>query len=316
MYFPYLYARKFELLSLRDATEEFQLSNTVVPVLEPVKAASGDLVRCMRILGERDAQMVIITNPHQGDFRNSVPDLWRTAIDPLFAQHANLLPGFLCRQTTTAAQIRTFLARFPDRDIAVLYWSPQLTDPQMAALVAEQRIRFHINLHDRMSAAQRQLLPRGKAVDVRDNFHALERNADYNGAEFFTDRHLTFAQNAVGYGDYSVVGSTFREGGGPPNAVAIHATYKQPGTGQIWVEHFVSDDVERGVGSVEGKFQQAARKLVRTVARRPAEFGNNNALRAYHADVAATHFPGLGESKRRQVLHHIAVNHLLLSGGL
>jgi hypothetical protein len=88
--------------------------------------------------------------------------------------------------------------------------------------------------------------------------------------------------------------------------------FKQSATGQIWVEHFVSDDVDRDVGSVGEKFQQAASKLVRAAARRRTEFGENGALSAYASDVQANYFPGLGESKRRQIHHHIALSHQAL----
>ncbi|MDA0573256.1 MULTISPECIES: sce7725 family protein [Burkholderia] len=316
MYFPYLYARRSELLALRDAVEDLPIQATVVPILEPVKANSGDLIRCLRVLAASEVQTIVITNPYQGDFRNGGVDAWRASLQDQFARQASLLPGFICRQHSTAREVERFLAQYPDRDVALLYSSPRLSDAEVRALVGQRRIRFHINLHDRMSAVQRGLLPRTKAVDIRDNFNALDRNADYDGSEFFTDRHLTFAENAVGYGDYSIIGATFREGGGQPHAVAIHSTYKQGDTGQLWVEHFVSDDIERNVGTVEEKFQQAATKLVRAVGRRPAEFGDNGALRAQRADVRARHFPGLGENKRRQIHHHIAVNHHSLVGAL
>ena len=95
--------------------------------------------------------------------------------------------------------------------------------------------------------------------------------------------------------------------------MAIHGVFTQAETGQVWVEHFVSDDVDPDVGSVEEKFHQAAAKLaVRAVHRRRAEFGENSALEAYAADVRANHFPGLGENKRREIHHHLAINHGIL----
>jgi hypothetical protein len=75
------------------------------------------------------------------------------------------------------------------------------------------------------------------------------------------------------------------------------------------VEHFVSDDVDPDVGSVEEKFHQAAAKLVRAASRRRPEFGQDTALAAYASDAHANHFPGLGENKRREIHHHIAINH-------
>lgn len=113
-----------------------------------------------------------------------------------------------------------------------------------------------------------------------------------------------------------MIGSTFRLGGGQPSSVVIHATYKHRTTGHIWVEHFVSDDIEREVGTVEEKFHQAAAKLVAAATRRPAEFGSNDALDAYAEHVRSHHYPGLGGNKRHQIHHHIALNHQILVGEL
>jgi hypothetical protein len=158
------------------------------------------------------------------------------------------------------------------------------------------------------------MLPTPKAVDVRDHFNKQTRNADYGAAEFFSDDHLSFEGNAVGFGDYSIVGSHFQAGGGPAHAVAIHGIYKNSETDNIWVEHFVSDDTDAAVGSVESKFLQAAGKLVDQFTERPHEFGNDAALVEFADDVEAEHFPGLGASKRRQIQHHLALISDFLSG--
>jgi hypothetical protein len=110
------------------------------------------------------------------------------------------------------------------------------------------------------------------------------------------------------------LGATFEPGGGQPSAVAIHATFKEGGA--VWVEHFVSDDVERDVGTVGEKFLQAAGKLVARVREAPLAFGRDEALQAYANDVAEEHFPGLPKNKERQIYHHLALMHQLLTGAL
>jgi hypothetical protein len=206
------------------------------------------------------------------------------------------------------------LGNHSNREVALLYWNPRLSEGDMARLVREPRIRFNIVLHDQMPATLKALLPRRTRVEARDHFHALPRNAEYAGTEFFSDSHLTFRPDSVGYGDYLTIGSIFRKGGGPAHAVAIHAVYKQQRTNQVWVEHFVSDDIDIEVGTVGEKFLQAARKLVRAVSRRRAEFGNNAALTAFADCVRTNHFPGLGVSKQLQIYHQIALNHQILRG--
>jgi hypothetical protein len=148
-------------------------------------------------------------------------------------------------------------------------------------------------------------------VDIRDHFNAQPKNSDYNGSEFFSDRHRTFRDMGIGYGDCMTIGSEYKKGGGPAHAVAIHATYKQTRSGDVWVEHFVSDDTELGVRTTAEKFLQAARKLVRAVSRRRVEFGNNAALDSYAEYVRTNSFPGV--NKQLQIHHHIALNHQILS---
>ena len=84
----------------------------------------------------------------------------------------------------------------------------------------------------------------------------------------------------------------------------------------MWVEHFVSDDIELTVGTVGEKFLQASAKLVARAQEFPRKFGNDEALQDYAADVAALHNPGLGKSKERQIYHHVALMHQLLTGQL
>jgi hypothetical protein len=165
-----------------------------------------------------------------------------------------------------------------------------------------------------MTAGQRALLPTTKRVSIRDYFNKLDRNSDYDGAELFTDRHRTFKASWAGFGDYAAIGSSFSATGGPPAAVAIHAIYKELKSGDVWIEHFVSDDIARNVGSVQGKFVQAAKKLTAAAKARPKQFGQNFALDEYAAHATSAHFPGLPKNKELQISHHLCLMLDVLSG--
>jgi hypothetical protein len=258
MYFPYLFGRGSELRALRDVSDELPLSTTVVPIIEPVKENTGDLKRCLNQLGTDGVKTVVVMNPREGDFSEIDLGGFRSDLAELFAKYVCLLPGFLCGPRNRMREVNAFLNRYPDKNLAVVYRGPQLTDGELRSVIAERRVIFHINRHDGLDPTQRALLPIGKAVDIHHRFNELPRNADYAGREYFTDSHLNFRANAVGYGDYSIIGPIYHPGGGPAAAVAIHAAFKHHATGQVWIEHFVSDDVDLEVGSVGEKFQQAA----------------------------------------------------------
>lgn len=315
MYFPYLYARQSELLALRSLRANYAIRDVLVPILEPVNRAVAPLVRLLNEFGDADDSLIVVTNPYQHDFHAGDFDGWIKPVEEAINSHAALTPGLLCTHTTTVPQIRDFLAQYRGRDVALLYMNARLTEGNAQRLADRANIRFHINLQERMSAAHRALLPRDKVVDIRDDFQRKARNSDYEGVEFFTDRHLNFQNVAAGFGDYTILGATFEAGGGQPSAVAIHATFTEQNA-EVWVEHFVSDDVERDVGTVGEKFLQAAGKLVSRVRAAPGAFGNDEALQAYANDVANQHFPGLPKNKERQIYHHLALMYQLLTGAL
>jgi hypothetical protein len=300
---------------MRSLRGNYPLRDVVIPILEPVNHAHAPLQRVLNEFGEADDNLIVVTNPYQHEFHGRALDGWIEPIEGAIDVHGSLIPGLLCTQATTAEQIRDFLTQYRERDVALLYMNARLSDAQVQRLADRANIRFHINLHERMSAAHRAMLPREKVVDVRDDFQRKARNADYEGIEFFTDRHLNYRQIAVGFGDYTILGATFEAGGGPAAAVAIHGTFKERG-GAVWVEHFVSDDIELNVGTVGEKFLQAAGKLVARAREFPRKFGNDEALQDFAADVAAQHNPGLGKSKERQIYHHVALMHQLLAGQL
>ncbi len=312
MYHPHLFARRAELLALRDLSEHLQMSESISPILEGAKADPRDLVKCLEVLGNAGVTATVILNPVVGDFKNHLLlEPWRQALAERFSKYPKLLPGYVCRPSSTMAQVGAFLNAYHDRATALLYWSPKLPDGDVKELAALESVRFHINLHDQMSNAQRALLPTNKAVDVKDHFAKCARNADYGGPEFFSDDHLNYSENSVGFGDFSIVGSQFIAGGGQAHAVAIHGIYKTD-EDSIWVEHFISNDVELEVGTVEGKYLQAAGKLVDAIFVRPNEFGDDLALEGFAGDVENGTFPGLAVSKRRQIYHHLALVNSLL----
>ena len=61
MYYPYLRARQFELIALRELVIEGHLRNTVMPILEPVKESFSNLDIANKVFKER----IFLTYHHQ-----------------------------------------------------------------------------------------------------------------------------------------------------------------------------------------------------------------------------------------------------------
>ena len=312
MYFPYLLTKQFDLLAVRGLLDATPNPTTVTPILEPVVTDSSDLRRCLELMGAAGAPLIVIMNPHQGPFRAGPFATWQKEVTNVLDQHPSLMAGFRCHQTTTLAQVHTALGRHLRNAKALLYSSPTLSLTDFAALGKDARVQYHLALGG-VSNAHSAMLPARRLAVVTDYFNKKTRNADYVGREFYTDAHKTTTATA-GYGDYTIAGSTFVARGGPAAAVAIHLIYKNSKTGDLWIEHFVSDDVSAQVGNVNAKYLQAARKAVKAFRARPLEFGRNEALDAIENDVRTAHFPGLGKSKERQILHHMLLTDAVLTG--
>ncbi|AYQ37042.1 hypothetical protein BLA9940_02556 [Burkholderia aenigmatica] len=316
MYLPFVFGRQSELRALSDVNKKYTASGRVVPIIEPVVAKPNDLLRCLGNFGKSQAKALVIVNPSQGDFKKVGAKAWRVEVDAELTKYPTLMPAFQCGPKTSFSAIDAFLSEYDGRQVGLVYYSPSLTDAEVKKLAGKSTIDFHISLQGKMTSTQRSLLPISKAIDVIDHFNKQDRNSDYSGAELFTDRHKTYSTTGIGFGDYTVTGSTFQPGGGKPAAVAIHATFKNPKNKDVWVEHFVSDDIDIKTGSANSKYLEAVAKLALAVPKRSSEFGKNAALTAYIEDYKTSHFSGLGKSKERQIYHHIAVMHDIIHGTL
>lgn len=307
MYFPFFYGRQSEFLALRAMLKDHRSLDPLVPVIEPVKRKSADLVRCADAYGKVGKSLAIILNPDKYELKAAEDcKAWRNEALKAIEKHESLLPTFRCGSSTTLAEVNAFLKRFEARAVALAYSSPSFTDAEIGILAGKANVRFHMMLNGKMTVAQQKLLPVKKRIDIRDYFNKQERNSDYSGREIFTDRVNTYKPSWAGFGDYASIGSAFAPGGGPPAAVAIHAIYRHK-SDDVWIEHFVSDETDKDVGSTESKFLEAARKLTAAAKSRPREFGTNFALDEYAQHVAAKHFPGLGKNKVLQIAHHICL---------
>lgn len=315
MYFPFMYGRQSELLAIRSLLTDSRSLSALVPVIEPVNQNFASLAKCLEACGKVNQTVVVILNPnkHQLDRKEAVAT-WQKAVFPLVEKYKFVLPAYRCHAATKPSDLEAFFKLFPERETAILYSSSTLAEAEARALVARENIRFHIDLNGKMTSSHRALIPKNKYVEIKDDFNKLERNADYGGQELFSDRIKTFSASGVGFGDYASIGSAFQSGGSTPAAVAIHAVYKNTETGDIWIEHFVSDDKDKAVGDAASKFVQAARKLVPAAKKRPKEFGENFALDAYEAHVKANSYPGLGKNKELQIAHHMCLMLDVLAG--
>jgi hypothetical protein len=316
MYFPYVFGRASELLAIRSSSKNYLSSGLVTPIVEPIVTKPAALIKAIEEIGQRGQKAIFITNPSQGELRGGATPEWVADVDASLAAHPTIVPGFLCRPGVTHSAVQAFLAKYAHRGVALLYLNSGLSDAVVQALAQVPNVAYHITLQGKVPNSHLALLPHAKTVHILDHFNKQPRNADYCGEEHFTDRHRSFSEHGTGFGDYTITGSEVQLGGGPPGAVAVHITYKSEADGNLWVQHFVSDDTDIGVGTTEGKFLQAVSKFAAEYHGRGAEFGANAAINDYLQNYNDSHYPGLGKNKERQIQHHIARVHDFLLTGL
>lgn len=309
MYSPYLYARQSELLALRALLKDGIDLSGLVPVLEPVLLETKGLKTCSEAFAKAGKPLIIATNPSQNEYKtlsNPKDALYKNIKDFIHAS-PSIIPGFNVSKNTTKSEIHTFLNQYSQQNVALIHNSPNISLNDLKAHTLFSNIKYNIILSNKITTAHKSALPIPSLISVEDSFIKQAKNADYSGKEHFTDKHKTIGSDKLAYGDYTITGQTLDIGGGKPGAVAIHAIYKDPSTQDIWIEHFVSNETDRNIGSAESKFLEAARKLVKETTSRPAEFSNNSALQAYRDHVAQNTWPGLPKNKELQIRHHICL---------
>lgn len=314
MYFPYLFARQYELLAVKGVAKKLGEKNKVTPILEPVKSKPTDLINALKELFAAGSSAIVIANPHQGDFKKiSTTDLkkWFNHIMDEVGENPNLILGCKITSTTTLATINSFITTIPGR-IALIHWSEK--DPVgLEALCKPHAGRItHIHIHPHISFAYRHGLS-GTKVLARNGFNVAERNADYPPVELYDDLNLIYStkEKMSGYADFTITGTTFKEGGGQAHAVAIHMSYERP-TKDIGIQHFVSDTTTIPPSDPNLKIGECLVKLNDYINLNKHILGYSNAAKKFQEIYTAGLTTSLAKLKQYSIEHHLELMHSLL----
>lgn len=318
MYFPYFRGRQYELLALKELAKGGLLGKSVIPVVEPVKLVRKDekfvipykMIPTFNIMVqafiESKHPIAFIYNPTVGDLA-TIPESISSLHTYLSA--SEIIPAAIINDSTSnciadleANKVSkgTILTVFDKRDSLSAYIrefgsvSPRYTlfpdERQIKRVVKQNKVLFE------------------------DKFIRQQKNADYSDDEFFTEDHLYFTNEGyIGFGDYSVIGKEYTEGGWAPYAVAIHIVYFADDN-TLRIRHFISDS-NNDTSDVAGKFSEAVTKL--------ADWFNagqqsqlTSALSTLIEYSATGYYPGLPTIKKLSIMHHLELMGKYLDGGL
>ncbi|MGI6290961.1 MAG: sce7725 family protein [Bacteroidales bacterium] len=63
MYYPFLRARQFELLALRELASENATQGTIIPIIEPIKESHNNLNLAHNIFQDKNQIAYLVLNP-------------------------------------------------------------------------------------------------------------------------------------------------------------------------------------------------------------------------------------------------------------
>ena len=307
MYYPFLRARQFELIALRELASEEATQGVIIPILEPVKETHNNLTLAHKVFLEKGQTAFVIVNSTTGglegdnsfylEYLNSVGD---TVFKAAF--HYRTSPE------NNATYIKDCIAKYNLKDCMLICQNDVEGDDPNLKLIAELGAIKYINVQDpgKNRALNRYIRSLNKTyIRLDDLFEKKERNSDYLdiNEHRFSEEHIHYQDEKFnGFSDYTVLPSEYIEGGSTPRAVVIHLTYLWTHD-EVWIRHFTSETND-SIANVQGKFAEAAEKAVNYCRKNGL---TNSAISELESYFENQHYPGLGTVKKISIKNHLLV---------
>jgi hypothetical protein len=305
MYLPFLRGKQYELIALRELSEQLpSIANKVSPIIEPVKRNFTTLRITLQTLKENNINFNIIVNPMVGELTERSEDICSLLKDNLDG-YTNYQIGFYINSSKNIeSSLRLAKSiNFKHNGYSLIHTS-QIDDlEKLKGFDKFYKTAYNVINLAKTSRRYYRNFQKDTRVSIEDKFNLLSRNSDYANIddELYSEEHLFYeSEGYIGFSDYLTVGEPFSETGFLPYAVAIHLTYAD-GQKRIRIHHFVSDSNE-DTTDVAGKFEEALDKLIKWIDQQEIDSEAINEFRTLHDNG---HFPGLGLIKKISIKHHI-----------
>jgi hypothetical protein len=303
MYFPYLRARQFELITIRELISEGSL-NSITPVFEPVKESFNNLNIANRVFFEYDFNPYLIVNPFEGKipgdtevFLNYISELENCKFKPAFHYSDNL------------DYVTSSIKKYNLNDCLIVCLDNFSDEVRLKELCSNTQVSHIMLLGPHKYRSLDRSIKSLQKIYIRldDVFERQEKNADFLNipAHKFSEEHLYYTEDGYqGFSDFTVLPKEYIDGGSTPRAVVIHLTYINTNAEeQIWIRHFTSETND-SITNVQGKFAEAATKAVQFCDVLPLTNSAINELRGYLNDAR---YPGLGTVKKISIKNHLLI---------
>lgn len=303
MYYPFLRARQFELIALRELATEGATQGVIIPVLEPVKETHNNLTLAHKVFQDKNQSAYLIVNPTIGELAGD-STFYLEYLNEL--ENSKFIPAFHYRNNSEF--INQSIESFGLSNCMIICQNDvNPEDSEFKQLVAKAEVSS-INVSDPNRNRTLHRFIRGlnkNYIRLDDLFEKQARNSDYLEIQEhrFSEEHIYYIEDGFnGFSDYTVLPSEYIDGGSTPRAVVIHLTYLN-GENQIWIRHFTSETND-SISNVQGKFAEAAAKAVEYCRQRDL---NNSAISELISYYDNEHYPGLGTVKKISIKNHLLV---------
>ncbi len=308
MYYPYLRGKQFELLAVRDFCDHYGQTESIAPIIEPVKENFNSMKLAIKKMQEKGMHFFLILNPQCGEIlrNDDINDKTSYILQSLEAELADTAcwtPAFIAHNNYAIIP-QTIADNGFERVMLICKDGVQSDDNTFDNLVSMPCVS-KVVINPAFNSLRRKLrkLEIADIIRLDDNFTPLQRNSDYVDVpeELFSDAYKYYQEEGyTGISDYTTLPSAFIDGGRLPYAIAIHMTYEKT-EDQIFVRHFVSDTNDDD-SNIQGKFGEAAAKAVQFF--REHEL-TNDAIQELSQLYDETRYPGLGVIKKISIKNHI-----------
>lgn len=314
MYCPYLRGKQYELLALRDFSQDNQNNEKIVPIIEPVKQQLNGLNTAITLMRTNGLKFAVVLNPKDGDFKHpNINNDILTGLTPLADDREHWIPAYVYKgysqRLLNHAEVNgldSLMVIFPD--------GVDVGDENVMEFVSNEKIAYVVigNLGNNRSARGRLLRLGKEIISLEDRFRPKAKNADYADSvdEQFSEDFAYYQDDRLsGFADYTPLAKDFIEGGMLPYAIAIHLTY-QKSDDQLYVHHFVSDS-NFDQSNIRGKFHEAAAKIA-PFYDGGGYFKTPSVEELIEKASSEDGYPGLGYIKKLSIKNHLElINHIL-----
>lgn len=314
MYFPILRGKRNELLALREIKQTLSAGSATFPIIEPIKAATGDLKRCLCELDEAEVENILLYNPSCGELKNNrraMTDIVSAIIKETTHTHF----AYWIDEGTTLNEVNDFINIIGDRSFYIIHRSPYAAPLELLEMSTRKQFAAHIFINGSVSRRYQQQFQSSNRVVIQNNFNKLERNADYRNTpnELFSEQHLTYRDDGLyGFGDFATIGDKYAEGGGPAHTVAIHLTYEHQASSDIWIRHFLSNTYTVDPDTQE-MIQEATQDVMEFLEENQHLYAYSSACAELRDLAESGRNTNLGWIKKVSIKHHIELMTHLLS---